>query len=251
MDDLWNVVAELSTRLSPARVEGAAAAIEKLDSAAQIGFVRHAFGPNLPKSLWRRLLSEWNANPEVPPVAVAAGLRAGCQVGRVMDGEQTVSLAWTGPKTDFVPIRSTEQVMLEVIQRAHSHLFLVSFVNVGAGSIIEALNMAAKRGVKIRMLLEESKGAADNMRDVVPTARIYVWTKASKLESGSPLSASVHAKCVVADRKEALVSSANLTDYALEKNMELGVHIIGGHEPGALAEHLSALVSTGHIELFE
>ena len=248
MDDLWQVVAELSIELSPARIESAAAAVEKLESSSEIGLARQAFGPNLAMGIWKRLLAGWDGSPGVTPEAVAAGLRASCRVGQLMDGGQAVSLAWTGPKTDFVPVRSTEQVMLEVIQRAHSDLFLVSFVNVGAGTIVAALNEAAERGVKIKLLLEESKGAAEKMEDAVPTARVYVWTKALKIENGSPPTASVHAKCVVADGEEALITSANLTDYALEKNMELGVHIIGGREPRILRDHLNALVITKKIQ---
>jgi cardiolipin synthase A/B len=113
-----------------------------------------------------------------------------------------------------------------------------------------ALNEAADRGVKIRMLLEESKGDAGKMLDAAPRAKVFIWPEESKLENGSPTTASVHAKCVVADGEEALITSANLTDYALEKNMELGVHIIGGRGAKVLAVHLAALISTIRIEVF-
>ena len=54
--------------------------------------------------------------------------------------------------------------------------------------------------------------------------------------------ASLHVKCAVADRQRLLVSSANLTEYALTKNMELGVLVEGGEVPARVQEHLEALL---------
>jgi phosphatidylserine/phosphatidylglycerophosphate/cardiolipin synthase-like enzyme len=48
----------------------------------------------------------------------------------------------------------------------------------------------------------------------------------------------MHAKVLVVDRKTALVGSANLTGYGLERNLEAGMLIRGGPVPALLAEHL-------------
>jgi cardiolipin synthase len=48
----------------------------------------------------------------------------------------------------------------------------------------------------------------------------------------------MHAKVLVVDRQTALVGSANLTGYGLERNLEAGVLIRGGPVPSLLAEHL-------------
>ena len=249
MDELWAVIAELAIDASPARIESAASAVARLDGPASARIARPAFGPNLSPGLWTRFERAWQAEPAMSAPQVAAALRGGAQVGRLLEGGQHFSLVWTGPTTEFVPVRSTEQVMLEIIHRARTSLFLVSFVNFGAATIVSALNDAAARGVGIRLLLEESKGAAKKMKAAVPTAVVYIWDEEAKLEAGSPKGASVHAKCVVADGEEALITSANLTNYALEKNMELGVHIMGGREPRMLNEHLKALVDTKRIQL--
>jgi cardiolipin synthase len=251
MDELWTVVAELSVGLSPARIASGAAAVALLDRPEHAGSARAAFGTNLDGGLWMRFRDAWTARPEVSSREVAAALLTGASAGKLMERSQgTVDLVWTGPNTVFVPVRATEQVMLEVIERARRSLFIVSFVSFGASSIVAALNAATARGVDVRMLLEESKGAAAKLRAAVPSAFIYVWDEQSKAEAGIPTSASVHAKCAVADGGEALVTSANLTDHALEKNIELGVHIRGGTEPSRLLSHLMALVSTNKIRPF-
>jgi cardiolipin synthase len=48
----------------------------------------------------------------------------------------------------------------------------------------------------------------------------------------------MHAKLLVIDRMTALVGSANLAGYGLERNLECGVLIRGGPVPGLLADHV-------------
>jgi phosphatidylserine/phosphatidylglycerophosphate/cardiolipin synthase-like enzyme len=60
----------------------------------------------------------------------------------------------------------------------------------------------------------------------------------------------MHVKCLIADRKKALVSSANLTDYALEMNMELGL-LVHGVFPSRLAEHFDQLIVRGELASLE
>jgi phosphatidylserine/phosphatidylglycerophosphate/cardiolipin synthase-like enzyme len=48
----------------------------------------------------------------------------------------------------------------------------------------------------------------------------------------------MHAKILIVDRRTALIGSANLTGSALQRNLECGLLVRGGHIPGQLAEHL-------------
>jgi phosphatidylserine/phosphatidylglycerophosphate/cardiolipin synthase-like enzyme len=73
----------------------------------------------------------------------------------------------------------------------------------------------------------------------------YVWQQAER-SNHNELGA-VHAKCAVADGKVAFVTSANLTAAAMERNMEVGLLIRGGHVPEQLHQHFSALVESGTI----
>jgi phosphatidylserine/phosphatidylglycerophosphate/cardiolipin synthase-like enzyme len=55
--------------------------------------------------------------------------------------------------------------------------------------------------------------------------------------------AALHAKAAIADDHTALVTSANLTGFAIKDNMELGLLIRGGPVPGRLASHLRELIA--------
>jgi phosphatidylserine/phosphatidylglycerophosphate/cardiolipin synthase-like enzyme len=58
---------------------------------------------------------------------------------------------------------------------------------------------------------------------------------------------SLHAKCVVVDRRTAFVSSANFTEAALERNIEAGVLIRAETFASSLASHFEALAAAGHL----
>ena len=52
----------------------------------------------------------------------------------------------------------------------------------------------------------------------------------------------LHGKCAVADRKALFLSSANMTECALDRNMELGILVMGGDLPGTVVRHFESLV---------
>ena len=54
------------------------------------------------------------------------------------------------------------------------------------------------------------------------------------------LRASLHAKCVVVDKELAFVSSANFTEAAQTKNIEVGVTLRSAAFAKRLAEHFEA-----------
>ncbi|SEF89500.1 PLD-like domain-containing protein [Marinobacterium lutimaris] len=164
------------------------------------------------------------------------------------NGQQSTELVWTGPTTPFVSTRRTEQALLQVINAAERTLFITSFVAYDVSSVVNALNAASDRGVAISMLLELSQeeggsitmDAIGKMSTLVPASTLYAWRdKADPFTDGR-----VHAKVAVADSKVCFITSANLTGYAMEKNMEAGVLITGGHIPKLLAAHLRSLVDT-------
>ncbi len=77
-----------------------------------------------------------------------------------------------------------------------------------------------------------------------PSAKMYCWREKSNDYAGGK----VHAKVAVADERTSFISSANLTGYAMEKNMEAGVLIRGGAISKTLHKHLDALATTKKIQ---
>jgi phosphatidylserine/phosphatidylglycerophosphate/cardiolipin synthase-like enzyme len=112
---------------------------------------------------------------------------------------------------------------------------------------VKALNEASTRGVDISMLLEASQDhggsisfdAIGKMESLVPNAHLYTWRDRGGMFS----EVRVHAKVAVADRHTCFITSANLTGFAMDRNMEAGLLLSGGNIPQMLEEHLRALVS--------
>ena len=140
-----------------------------------------------------------------------------------------------------------------MINAAKANLFITSFVAYNISSVVKALNAASERGVRICMLLESSRDqggsitidAIRKMKVLAPSAQLYAWReKADPLSDGR-----VHAKIAVADASVCFITSANLTGYAMERNIEAGVLITGGHIPRLVDDHLRALVEMKVIAL--
>jgi len=194
-----------------------------------------------------QLSRAWKAT-SVNSDELALMLLAASQVFDYLSRRESTELVWTGPTTPFVSARRTEQVLLQVINAAKQNLFVTSFVAYDVSTIVKALNEASERGVSISMLLESSQGHGGSvsfdvigrMQTLVPSAKLYAWrNRVAPFVDGR-----VHAKVVVADSETCFITSANLTGYAMEQNLEAGVLITGGQLPRQLQEHLQALVDT-------
>ncbi len=203
----------------------------------------------------RRLLQVWETEaPAMPAAAVALALQSAAGLAEALRTDQTLSLVWTGPDTRLVPLRRTDQALLEVIDRAERQLLVVSFAVYRAGSIVDALLRAAGRGVDITICLETPEASDGHMsgdtlralgRELRQRARLYIWPLDQRPPAPNGRRGSLHAKLAVADGRLLFVSSANLTEYAMLLNMELGVLIEGGQAPGQIQTHFARLIQDG------
>ncbi len=251
MQGLLDAVVEFVALVSPAKVRVVALALRGLASSEAAPNVNALADTHAARSAVRCVLAEWGrvqaAGDEV------AGLLLGASEARLrLERELSVELVWTGPTTRFVPTRRTEQVLLDLIACATSDIFLVSFVAYDVPSVVTALDEAAKRGVRIRILIEASKEHGGTLeQDLVP--RMLIRVPAAEMltwkERAEPfVDGKVHAKVAVVDGVRAFITSANLTGHALERNMEAGVLISGGPVPKTLGDHLEALLDVGVLE---
>jgi cardiolipin synthase len=247
MEAMLIAATDLVALLSPSRIEALADRVRGSLSAERDGNLHQLVTTPAARAALDRLIAAWRQT-EISGDVLAGILVGAAYARQQVQRESSVELVWTGPTTPFVATRRTEQVLLDLIHRAQSDLFLVSFVAYDVSSVVDALNAAAARGIEVRILLETSASQGGSlsidpvatMRRCVPSAALYVWTdRPAPFAEGR-----VHAKVAVADGHSAFLTSANLTGHALEKNMEAGVVISGGHVPAGLRAHLHALIET-------
>ena len=189
--------------------------------------------------------------------SVALALCAAADTAQHYRKAQSVDLIWTGPGVLEVPLRRTDQALLEVIDAARHWLLVVSFAVYKIPAITEALIRAFERGVRLRICIEAPEPSGQRMaydtiqalgRDVQQRAEIYIWPRDQRLADPNGKVGSLHAKCAVADADLLFVSSANLTGYAMNLNMEQGARIRGGRLPGMVATHFARLIEGGVLK---
>ena len=197
------------------------------------------------------------ARREPRPDVLALALRsAGAAAQSIRTTLGHSDLVWSGPDAGVTAMHSLEQALRDLILGAERELWLVSFAAFRIPHLLAALREAAARSVALHFLLETSDDSAGaltvNARaafpaDLLAAAHLYVRPLENRPRNAAGRPAKLHAKFAVADRRTALLSSANLTADALERNMEAGILARGGPLPARLAEHLDRLVQRGII----
>lgn len=201
-----------------------------------------------------RLVTAWESDDaKLPGAAVALALEAAAAL-------QAVYSAWrsdvvvSGPATDSVPVRLTSSVISEVIHDSRESLLVVSFAAFGIAEVVRELDTAARRGVDIDLIMENTEaeggalqgslGAAEAFAALRPYATFWTWPAVRRPIVGTGRAA-LHAKLLAADRKIAVVGSANLTDRALAHNIELGIIIRDPYVVERLVRHFRSLMKPG------
>ncbi len=200
--------------------------------------------------------------PEVATAVLEAQLRHG-----VSDGEAAtylrgvaagyarhadsvrVETVWSGPASHRVPVRATARVLTDLVTEASQELVLMTYSAKPYQPLLDALDAAVTRGVAVTVVVETLQGAGSALAGAEPAAafaavpgvELWHWPVAKRTEPGAKL----HAKLAVADRRVLLVSSANLTQSGVSKNIEAGVLVRGGSAPRRAAEHVTELKAAG------
>jgi phosphatidylserine/phosphatidylglycerophosphate/cardiolipin synthase-like enzyme len=205
----------------------------------------------------RRFVAEWSVQPMPPaPREMAMLLQSVSAALAHQRQKQKIELTWTGPRSPLVSLRRTDQALIELISGARKRILIVSFAVYKAKAILTALEKAADRDVEITIVLEspdvsEGKIAYSTIRalgaGLREKSRIFVWPHAKRATTPDGKIGSLHAKIGVADGDHVYLSSANLTDYAMNVNMEMGVLIHGGELPSRIEQHFAALIGDGTL----
>jgi cardiolipin synthase A/B len=255
LDRLMNAVSILAIELPRPTLEKIARRLMKGSGRlvggelTDLGVTPHA------QELVRELSKSWNQNPEVPAPAIATALLAASSTVAQVGSQQSLEIVWTGPSAFGSPIRRVDQALYELIDQAKHDLLLASYVTYRAEKALKALNNATRRGVNVHLILEladESGGRLSfdglgQMKRSVPAARVFYWPLEKRRRDSKGRPGIFHAKCLVVDNNLTLVSSANLTDYGLEDNIELGLLMRSFEAANRLRRHFEQLIFQGDL----
>ena len=197
-------------------------------------------GPH--RNVLKPLLDAWSDLPTTPGEAIAVAIESLNAAERLAD-RPDIEVVCTGPDSPLAPMRLTSEVVLDLVTSATERLTICSFSSYKVATVVEALEMAVKRGVRVDLVLESQShldggGGAEGFEG----HRVFVWPDELR-----PPNASLHAKAVVADSRDVLLTSANLSNAAFNRNLELGVLIRGGEVASSIQRHFDALIASGEL----
>ncbi|QQD22785.1 phospholipase [Oceanospirillaceae bacterium ASx5O] len=247
MDELLDAIAALVSLVSTEKVQAVAARVRRTEASKAASTLPIVVGTPAASTVVEQLAAAW-LNTEVGSDELASMLLAASHVYTKASAEQSTELVWTGPTTPFVSTRRTEQALLEIINSSKNELLITSFVAYRITSVVNALIDANARGVKISMVLEPSEqhggtvstDSFRTMKFILPDVQFFTWSnKCDDFKGGR-----VHAKIALADDSACFITSANLTEYAMNKNMEAGLIVKGGTVPKNLKAHFDGLIDT-------
>jgi phosphatidylserine/phosphatidylglycerophosphate/cardiolipin synthase-like enzyme len=196
------------------------------------------------------LLNLWRANPETDGTSLGVAIAAAAHAHALARRSSDIELVVSGPTTEVIHARRTEQVLLQMIDGATREILLITFALQMHDELRQALVGALGRNVAITVVAEDPadhpafRGHPQEALHGLGVRRLR-WPQGERARQG----VSLHAKVVVADRAVALITSANLTEYAASDNLEAGALIHGTDTAQRLVEHIDELERRGILKL--
>jgi len=141
---------------------------------------------------------------------------------------EKVDLSWTGPVQFSVEGRSTVSVVEEMLKIAKKTITVVGYsVTKDARNIIDLLSAAMKNNVMVIIVIHHDE-SNDNIEVM---KRLWTYEKKPSIYTRIPgkndVYFKIHAKMIVVDSEDLLVTSANLTWHGMSNNLEVGLRVRG------------------------
>ncbi len=209
--------------------------------------------------IWQIETSELDGAVAVAPLPKGFALSTAVHCQSQMRRDLSVELVWTGPNPESFPLRRTDQTLLQLIREAQHDLLIVSFAIYNISEIVGALIAALDRGVNIRIVAETLEASDGKISfglstrfgaEVLRRSQLYVWLKAKRPVDEQGRYGSLHAKCAVRDRQHLFMSSANLTEYAMSLNIEMGVLVHNQSLAAQVIQQIDSLILHGSLMIW-
>jgi phosphatidylserine/phosphatidylglycerophosphate/cardiolipin synthase-like enzyme len=167
-------------------------------------------------------------------------------------------LVWSGPDVPGLHARDTRRVYEELLGSAERSVWASTYAFFDGPRAFEVLarRMDARPDLRVTLLLniQRRRGDTTVADEVVRRFADHFWAKdwpgssrprvfydPRSLELDGPTGV-LHAKAVVADDEAVFVTSANLTEAALDRNIEIGLVVRDRALAASVSSHFRALI---------
>ena len=202
--------------------------------------------------LQRCVSQDWTMN-QVAQVCLAVAGANSAKSGSSFD------LVLSGPDVTGSPTRDTQAVMQSLLAEAKHEVLLVGYVIHNAENLFRPLATRMKNdsSLKVQLCLDLKRKWNDDRLDAeiinefaIEFAKSHwpwhplpsVFYDPRSLDHSSKTRSSLHAKCIVVDRRIAFVTSANFTEAAQQRNIEAGVLVRDAGFAGRISKYFDGLL---------
>ena len=175
--------------------------------------------------------------------------------------DDQLELVTTGPEVDGIANRDTSVVVRELFANARESVLVAGYAVYQGQRVFQGLadRMLEIPTLKVRMFLDiqrapgDTSAPAELMMRFADRFRSQQWPKERpmpevyfdprSLEPDPRERACLHAKCVVVDGQTVFVSSANFTEAAQRRNLEIGLLIRSGSLANQITGYFNELLA--------
>ena len=179
--------------------------------------------------------------------------------------EDLLELVTTGPEAQGVANRDTSVVVRELFGQATETVLISGYRIYQGQEVFRVLGdrMNNVPALKVKMFLDIERKWTDTTRSdqlvlkFVKEFQERHWPRGCRLpevyfdprslEDNAKKKAVLHAKCVVVDQQQAFVSSANFTEAAQERNIEVGLLVRSPRIAERITQFFEAMAESGHL----
>lgn len=200
----------------------------------------------------------------IPGRAIALALQAASHASTAIP---RADLVWSGPEADGLRARDTRRVYEELIAAATTSIWISTYAYWDGRHAFRSLaqRMTAASDLRVSILLNIGRRYGDQTSADALVHRFAerFWTqdwpgdqrpavfydpRALQLDGAEGV---LHAKAIVVDEQVALVTSANLTEAAFDRNIEVGILSRDAQLAASLARHFRVLIDRGMLALLQ
>jgi phosphatidylserine/phosphatidylglycerophosphate/cardiolipin synthase-like enzyme len=197
-------------------------------------------------------------------IALVLELLASDRVKRAT-AEPPIDLVTSGPEAPGISNRDTSVVVRELFAHAQRSVMVVGYAIYQGQKVFESLaaRMTERPHLDVQFFLNVSRPDGDSTSSEILLSRFKQRFKDSQWPAGcrlpavfydprsvaddGPIRSSLHAKCIVVDQEHVFVSSANFTEAAQERNIEVGLNIQSPWLAKRLTAHFKHLAEHGLV----
>ncbi|WP_165251989.1 DISARM system phospholipase D-like protein DrmC [Paludisphaera soli] len=179
--------------------------------------------------------------------------------------EDRIDLVTTGPDVAGVVNRDTSVVVRELFSTATSSVLIAGYAVYQGQKVFRALadRMQERPELEVRIILDIQRGLGDSSSASELVKRFAARFRSHQWPSGRPFPelffdprsveqqaerrTCMHAKCIVVDLHSVFVSSANFTEAAQQRNIEVGLIIRSSQLADRVTLFFSSMISAGFL----